>query len=358
VLRETFALDDHREAYFAEEIRYPKNVTVFPTNICNARCTFCLYPQHTDPKLVMEMEVYRRAIDDLILNGVTQLLLSPNNGDPLADPKIVEKMEYARSKGMKHIQFNTNGILLSRGDLTEHLVRLMDEISISLPGFDRENYRTVYGVDKAEQVLAGVVKLAESKVSCDSKIVINLEFRVDRPFEDVLCDEGMRLIKPFIDDGVMVIHQIRCDDMFDWSGLLKDEDLTGIMKIRPVVFPEKRLPCNRILTDFNLTVLADGAVRVCNCGRGASNYGELIIGRITESPTADMVLNQQHRRLLTNWMKGTLPDECQGCAIWQPNPIPWKTLVRLFARLLRSAGFWKRRLGIDAMAVDSGGIAG
>lgn len=342
IVQETFAIDEMFEQHVAEEVRFPDRLSVFPTNICNARCTFCQYPSHTDPKSVMDQGIYEKAIDEFIANNGKRLLLTPNNGEPLVDPKLADKIRYARAKGVAFIELSTNGILLGRGDNADNMAELMDEVGISLPGLEPENYRIVYGVDKASEVLNGIVKLAESKRRLGSSVKILLDFRIDRPYEDVLRDEGMQCIKPYMDDGTVEVRQIRCDEMFDWSGLLEETKLTGIMKIRKPTLPNKRLPCNRALTDLNLTVLADGAIRVCNCGRGASNYGELIIGNVRDVSLDKAILSTQHRKLLRDWMRGELPPECVGCAIWQPNPYPMRRIARMALRLLGAPRFWRR----------------
>ena len=187
-----------------------------------------------------------------------------------------------------------------------------------------------------------------------SHTAIELQLRIDRDLDSVMADAGMQRLKPYLDDGTIVITQVRCEDMFDWSGVIEDKMLTGRMKIRRPVLPAQRMPCNRLLHDFNVAVLPDGAVRLCYCGRGTSNYGPLIIGSILESPLDSMRLNAAHRALIRDWMEDRLPEECRGCSIWQPNPCPPARTLRLVARLLTTPAFWRRRL---SSTLSSGGNA-
>ena len=69
------------------------------TNICNAKCTFCAYPKVVTNKTlqtgVMSFEVFKKAVDEWAALGGQSLDLTPVVGDPLVDPGILQKVDYA-----------------------------------------------------------------------------------------------------------------------------------------------------------------------------------------------------------------------------------------------------------------------
>src|SRR5579864_8387439 len=69
------------------------------TNICNAKCTFCAYPKVVANKTlqtgVMSFEVFKKAVDEWAAVGGQSLDLTPVVGDPLVDPGLLDKVEYA-----------------------------------------------------------------------------------------------------------------------------------------------------------------------------------------------------------------------------------------------------------------------
>jgi MoaA/NifB/PqqE/SkfB family radical SAM enzyme len=69
------------------------------TNICNAKCTFCAYPKVVANKTlqtgVMSFEVFKKAVDEWAALGGQSLDLTPVVGDPLVDPGILDKVDYA-----------------------------------------------------------------------------------------------------------------------------------------------------------------------------------------------------------------------------------------------------------------------
>src|SRR5262245_49030928 len=71
-------LDTERHFRFArrrirarlEELRpLPRGLHIEGTNICNARCVFCAYPQMERRKQTMSMEDFRRVVDDYVAMG-------------------------------------------------------------------------------------------------------------------------------------------------------------------------------------------------------------------------------------------------------------------------------------------------
>lgn len=60
------AIDD----VFNAHVKTPPNtLLIFPTNICNAKCTFCAYSSNADKKIVMPLDIAKKAIDDFIEMG-------------------------------------------------------------------------------------------------------------------------------------------------------------------------------------------------------------------------------------------------------------------------------------------------
>lgn len=295
---------------------------IHPTNTCNARCVFCSYKVNPERKVVSSMDVFKTAIDqwiELVPPERVFLDVSSNNGEPLIDPMLVEKLAYAKGKGIATIWFSSNGILLERPGLAEELVKYSDSIGISIPGFNREDYKRVFGVDKAEHVLRGVIALAEAKRAANSPVKIALMLRIDRPLEEVMQDEGMRQLAPYLEDGTLHIpeEQIRGDNMFTWGNVITDEQLPGDMKIKPAEeFDPDRRPCRNIFND--VSILTDGKVRVCSCQYMNTNYDELVIGDIQTHHLREILLGETHTALMRDQAEGRWAPVCRNCSIYQP----------------------------------------
>ena len=90
---------------------WPHSLYIEGTNICNARCAFCAYPQMERPKVTMTMEVFRKAIDEYLALGPGEVDLTPIVGDPFVDKFLFERLDDSRP-GPCPLPFYTNAILM------------------------------------------------------------------------------------------------------------------------------------------------------------------------------------------------------------------------------------------------------
>ena len=74
--------------------RPPVSLGLNVTDVCNAKCVYCAYRFHK-PEGVMDMAVYEKAVRDYAELGGGVLGLSNMTGDPLLDPHLVERIEFA-----------------------------------------------------------------------------------------------------------------------------------------------------------------------------------------------------------------------------------------------------------------------
>lgn len=103
-------------------VPFPEKVMVQTISLCNASCAFCPYPAVSPdlPQGTMEEPVFRRIIDECGEHPeqVERLMLYLMN-EPLLDPDIVERINYAKARNpTAGIHILTNGSLLTerRGD--------------------------------------------------------------------------------------------------------------------------------------------------------------------------------------------------------------------------------------------------
>jgi pyruvate-formate lyase-activating enzyme len=293
------------------------SIHIHTANICTASCVFCPYSQHIDKKSVMDLEVFKKIIDEYVQLGGDRIYFSPNAGDPLVDVTLPEKAEYARSLGIKYIGMITNGILLNRKDLYKKLMPLVDNIGISLPGLDRDAYKRLFGVDKASTVENNLMLMANEKKDKGLNTEILLLFRIDRPFQDVMQDDGMQNIKPFIDDGTI---KIDLDDILtevdDWCGQIKESNLPGLMTLEKRKHNDKIEPCSRLYSD--LAILPDGTAKICACRYLKTHYDDLVIGDLKHSTIDKTFFGTEHKKILEDVCEGRWPEVCKTCNFYTP----------------------------------------
>jgi len=83
----------------------PDIVQIESTNLCNAKCVFCPRDEMHRQQGVMDMALFQKIVDECAALGVTHVRVH-NYGEPFLDRQLVEKVRYAKSKGV-YILFNT-----------------------------------------------------------------------------------------------------------------------------------------------------------------------------------------------------------------------------------------------------------
>lgn len=128
---------------------FPKYLSIQTTSLCNASCVFCPYKDIKDlfPKKIMDMKLFKKIIDECLNYKVERLILYMNN-EPLTDPYIIERINYAKEKiPWACVHILTNGVLLT-DEMTEKILNSkLDWIGISFHGIRKETVEKTMGIN-------------------------------------------------------------------------------------------------------------------------------------------------------------------------------------------------------------------
>src|SRR5205823_2796771 len=135
-------------------------LSIETTNICNAKCVFCANPVMQRQKQGLPMDLFRKAVDELAATGATRLDFNVTIGDPLLDPKILERARYVR----RYPQFDGLGFVttlqwLHKFNLDEFFDSGITWVSVSTSLSGRQSYLEFFGVDKYDQMLQNLETL-------------------------------------------------------------------------------------------------------------------------------------------------------------------------------------------------------
>lgn len=284
--------------------RIPRGLHVEGTNICNAACVFCAYPQMERKKQTMSMEDFRRIVEEYVAMGGRHVSLTPIVGDPFVDKHVFERLDLLMSlDAVTGISFYTNAILMT----PEKCERLMAyasklHVHVSWGGFDRETWNTIMGVEKFEPARDAVLAFLDVKRRTGSKIPFTLALRCPDsnkhgPLWQTL-DEARKA-------GLVEIAGM--PDYDSWAGLVQPEALVGA-GLRPRRMPYKRGACELLFT--KPVVLANGDVNACAC---RDVEAELIVGNVNSEPLASIWAGPKIDAIIQAHERGEYPDVCRRC---------------------------------------------
>lgn len=286
----------------------PHALYIEGTNICNARCVFCAYPQMERPKVTMSMEVFRKAIDEHVAAGGREVDLTPIVGDPFVDKHLFERLDdLAARPRIRRFHFYTNAILM-KPELAPRLLGYGERFWIfcSFGGFDRATYARIMGVDKFEEAVSNIRALIEAKARLGSSTRIQVNLRVP------LGSEGGEFWEYLLrrrDEGLIGLDGVA--DYDNWGGMIGEEALRE-SRLVPKPPPRHRGACRRLLT--GPVILADGRVNACCC---RDVEATLVIGDIKARSLADILSGPELKGLLDRHAKDDFPDICKACTKYQ-----------------------------------------
>jgi len=298
-------------------------VRVDVTTVCNARCTFCAYPKVIDNKTLkpgtMKLDLFRKVVGEWGQHRGHALDLTPLVGDPLVDPGLFAKVEFAaREAKIPVILMNTNGILLNRNENYRKMIDCgVTNLAISTQGTDRAEFMRVYGVDKYDLVMDGLHKLLEYNREKGEPVSIRIRFRnAQKPSAIIRSADFNRYIRPYLSRRVQVSFTVRYDT---WAGTISEEDLSGEMMLRKELAPIN-VPCANL---FSLTVMPDGNARLCGCQLKHSDVDGLVIGNVAEASLLELSEGPRFQKIVQGFYRGERPEVCVGCTAYRPVTRGW-----------------------------------
>lgn len=288
------------------------------TRICNADCTFCAYQfLSKEDRRHMPEPLFRRVVEEVAALRVPHIHLSPNLGDPLVAPAVLDKIAALRGAGAKLIYLTTNGILLDKVGIKDFLESGPDIIGISTSGFDEEMYRRVYRSKQYPRMRRNVLDLLRknAELPAEKRRYISIRIRADAPKEEFLRYPDMPEILRLASD-------VKYNELYgDWGGVIKKEMLTGSMQFRPVP-PLTDRPCTQL---YNLAVHPDGEILACACQNIHHDKG-MSLGYLPSIGLREAW--QRLERLTTAWKQGDLPSTCRRCSMYNDPAAAWPGLAR------------------------------
>jgi len=293
------------------------------TNICNAKCSFCAYPKVVANKTlqtgIMPFDVFKKAVDEWAAVGGQSLDLTPVVGDPLVDPGLLEKVDYAVNQAhIKDVVLTTNAILLNRNDTYKKLIDLgIGGVFISTQGTSREVYEKVYGVKHYDEAMSGVRNLLEYNRSKGEPSRVVIRFRnSEKPSEIVRSKDFAENIKPYLSEKVRINFTV---DFDNWGGTIQPTDMSGFMRLRKLP-PPLNVPCKNL---FNFAVRHDGNVRLCGCRLTRNDLDDLVVGNIRENSLAEISRSDRAWNVIKGFYSGKRPETCLECTFYSPIDRRW-----------------------------------
>ncbi len=277
---------------------FPLNVIVEVGNHCNLNCTTCANDKIKRARGYMDILLYKKIIDEIAEhNPLTRVWLDFYGEPLLVRYKLYYMIDYAKKKGLKSININTNGTLLNY-EMAEMLLDSgIDFISIDIDGFSQEVYEEIRVGAKRDVLYKNVEYLLKRKK----------ELKLEKPIIEAKVME-MKINEHEIDTIIKYWRErgawTTVRRLISWAG--KCDDIKND-------FECERIACGNALGICAITWEGD----IVNCVMdvdGDNNFGNVNNSRIKD------IWDQRNLTMVSLHMKHEftkLPSICQKCTDWK-----------------------------------------
>lgn len=307
-------LGDHESSAHSKNKKFQefRNVAYIElSNVCNAKCIFCPYPQitETDKNLQnMSDATFAASLQKAVELGYSRLGFTPTTGELFANKRWAEHIATAlRHEKIKSLYYYSNAILLTDKNIEKILAlpnpHKIEKFCFSVGGSDAAAYKKMFAVDKFEVVKRNINSLCEKLKKNRSGLKINCELRLSKN------DKTTKKIaqKTFNQAGYTNFYPNIVKVFDPLGGLIHESDLDYLPSIE-----QKTDPCYR-LNDIRFD--ANGKVWMCGCVV-SERPGEssLLIGSLADTAVD---LEQKRQSVFTAWRAREIPSACQPCRLYK-----------------------------------------
>lgn len=282
--------------------KYPWGIDIGTTNLCNASCIMC--PHSKLKKMgTMDMKLYKKIIDNCAKLKIKIITLS-FFGEPFLDKTIIEKIKYAKQKGM-NVGFYSNASLLTEKLAKDIIEAELDVITISFDGATKETYEKIRKNLKFKVVRNNIINLINMRRELNKKNPkINLVL--------VELEENKKEIGNFYKEWKEKVDSINIINMRNWANDIQKEGTKESFHFNKKI---KRKPCAliwlKMVVDWNGDV-----VLCCDDWNHSTVLGNLQKQTIEEIWNGEKLKKIREAHIKREFYKVPLCSGCNKKSVW------------------------------------------
>lgn len=266
------------------------------TNHCNAHCVFCPRETHTRTQGVMDLDLYKKWIDEIYDGdyGVDFISLQ-NYGEPYIDPHLFDRARYAKEKGFYTSTVSTGSLLhkkIGGRSNIEQTLECIDKLRLSYYSLTKEIYEKLQARLNFETSTKNIHDLIEMKDKTGGATKIEMYFLL-MPENEHEMEAWIKKYEPLV-DGISVWKPHNWGDGKKYREMGKEEKVTCG---RPASGP--------------LQIQWNGEIVPC-----CFDYNNaIVLGDVSSDTIKNQITNKKHKAFLEAHEKGEFHKYplCDGC---------------------------------------------
>lgn len=245
-------MDENRRVHnWDAECKFPSNLLLEPTNLCNHACLMCANSKGTKKRGMIDKEFAKKIIKEAYDLGTREVGFY-GMGEPLLDRNLEEYIRYAKSLGYEYTYITTNGALLSEERSKSLLEAGIDSVKFSINAANPEDYFFIHGKDEFHKVTEHLICFDALRRKQERKIALYISYIATR--YTVSGEEDFkRKYQRYVDDIVFLDCRA--------SGDMSDELDTYLSVGREAAEPFKSGICPMVFNKLHVTY--EGFLSMC-----------------------------------------------------------------------------------------------
>lgn len=283
------------------------NIIIETTNFCNAKCIMCPHTSMKRSQKIMDDKTFNKIITQLETEKINpQAFILNGFGEPLIDPQIIDRIKIIKNKfPNSKVKFYSNLNLATKKIINGLVKSNLDEINISLNGYNSQNYQKVMKIDYLKTI-NNLKSLIKTKKENNSQLKIRLSM--------TLVKHNEKSATKFIKKWAKIVDSVSVNKVHNYNNSVKDS--SNKFKIN---FQKTAFPCKYIWDTITFDV--KGEVVLC-CLDYESKY---IFGKIETTPILKSFYSSKLEAIRNKHLSSQLKDIeiCRHCYTPYKNGVEW-----------------------------------
>ncbi len=280
---------------------FPQVVLVDNCSACNLRCSMCDHSNVRKYRKIqlMDITLYRRLVDEIAVEKPAARVWEIFFGDPFLCKDMPERIKYAKSRGLKDVVLNSNGVLMTHERARTIIDAGLDAMYVGIDAAVPDTYAKIRVGGDFQLAVKNVLQYRDLLRESGSQ---NQKLFVQFVVSDINEGEVEAFRKFWLEAGV----NVKIRPKISWAGLIVADNLQSNLNV-------VRKPCYWLMKTIN--ICADGEVALCSvdlhCRVKCGNLANMTIKEAWKG------MLKTYREMHREGRFDELPEMCRKCADWQ-----------------------------------------
>jgi radical SAM protein with 4Fe4S-binding SPASM domain len=285
----------------------PIDLNIETTNYCPSKCVFCPNSKSRRTKRLMDMDLFEKICADYYNIGGGAVGICSMQADIFSDDLLLERLKVL-NKYRDKFKIYTVTMLAGASKLSDmeiiNMFKLFSAIDISLGGWSKESYKSLYGIDAFDTVIGQLFRLAELKKKNRLSTQLGLQFRTNEIVKTTQSQLFAQLEESYTVKEIL-------SNFSSWGGFIEQSDLPPGATL--ITSENTCCSVDCVVPWSVFSVNTDGLVTGCGCVDWEMKHP---IGNMRYQGIKEIWNSIAAKQFRSSFSNKNIPEICRSCAVY------------------------------------------